>query len=322
MRGRPPGAPRPRPRTFILPTPAGLVFLGTCLVLFLFAMFFERSLAYAAAFLLLSILLMSLFATNANMGGVFIDPSTRARQHGYGDAQSWTVLLGNRGPGTARTVSLGGASSAGPAGASAGASVDVPPAGSRALALGTRLMPGRHRLDRLSPRSSFPFGLFRAWRREPADVSLFVAPARRSRAGLRLEDFRLPVDHGDAAAGPSAGDEFAGLREYAEGDPVARIDWRRSRPWRLLSRSYGGSASRAHLIDADRIRAAGAGRLGALEAASHLVHACEEGGAPYALRIGGETGPMGLGGAHWEAAVERLALAAGEASAAGGGGGA
>ena len=282
----------------------GLVFVGTSLTLFLFSMFFAHSLAYAAAFLFFSVLLLSLFATNGNMGGVALDPATRRRQHRYGDDQRWTVLVANGGPGTARTVSLGDR------GMEVEAPVDVPPAGSRALVARTRLPPGRHRRERLRPRSAFPFGLFGAWRVEPAGLSLFVAPRRSNGTALGLEDFRLPPSGGAGEASLQGGDEFAGLRRYAEGDPVGRIDWKRSLPGRILTRSYGERAAEAHLIDGDLARARGAGPVEALEAVSHFVHACERGGGPYAVRLGGETGPFGRGRAHWEAVMERLASAA------------
>lgn len=79
-----------------------------------------------------------------------------------------------------------------------------------------------------------PFGLFRAFRREPAPQTVLILPKRYPLKNLQLPG-RTKYQHGGVAfaAGIGESEEFTSLRDYRRGDSMRRIHWR---SWARLGR--------------------------------------------------------------------------------------
>lgn len=79
-----------------------------------------------------------------------------------------------------------------------------------------------------------PFGLFRAFRREPSPQTVLILPKRHPVNHLKLPG-RTKYQHGGVAfaAGIGESEEFTALRDYRRGDSLRRIHWR---SWARLGR--------------------------------------------------------------------------------------
>jgi uncharacterized protein (DUF58 family) len=167
---------------------------------------------------------------------------------------------------------------------------------------------GRHVLERLAVRSAYPFGLFWASLRVPADLVYFVYPEPRGRE--MLPDM---LSTGTEGAPNRSGDDFSGVRAYSPGESLRHVDWKafaRGRP--LMIKQFTGGEGRELWLEArmltnlpleDRLSQL---TLWALEA--------EEGGVPYGLSLGDAHLTPALGTNHQRQVLESLAVAGREAS--------
>jgi len=84
-----------------------------------------------------------------------------------------------------------------------------------------RISPGRLRIA-----TRYPLNLTRAWSWWQPDYALTVYPKPETSAPpAQLSGQSGTGEH--AVCTPAHGDEFAGLRNYAAGDPLSRLTWRR-----------------------------------------------------------------------------------------------
>ncbi len=95
---------------------------------------------------------------------------------------------------------------------------------------------GWRALPRMCLSSSLPFGLFRAWGWITPDLRVLVYP----RVG---EDGAPPSRNDDPRERLPGGDEFAGLRDYRQGDALRHVAWKASaRRGDLLVREFDRAA--------------------------------------------------------------------------------
>jgi uncharacterized protein (DUF58 family) len=204
----------------------------------------------------------------------------------YDEARAWTGAIpldlpGNRGlrlqPGDTQAVTL------------------AFPAGPR----------GRHRLEFLQIRTSYPFGLISARFRLPVHAAYFVYPEPK---GLALfPEMRASGEEG-LPTSTQPGDDFSGVRTYAPGESLRHVDWKayaRGRP--LSVKQFTGGDGRELWLDAAELRDLPLEqRLSQL--ALWIVNAEKE-DLPYAFKIGPFELPPGLGPDQSRRALEALALA-------------
>ena len=162
---------------------------------------------------------------------------------------------------------------------------------------------GRYFLEKVVVRSAYPFGLFLAQLRVPAEAAYHVYPAPRGRT-------ELPDLTTTSAEGPprAPGDEFSGVRAYLPGDSLRHIDWKayaRGRP--LVVKQFTGGDGKELWLEARALP-----RLSLEDRLSQLTLwalEAEEGRVAYGLKLGNTHLPPALGATHQRRVLEALATA-------------
>jgi uncharacterized protein (DUF58 family) len=207
-----------RNRIYIVPTRFGWMFATMCVVMLLGAMNYSNSLSFALVFLLVSLGLVCMHHTHANLVNVQIRAG-RARPVFAGEIAHFELFVDNLAARPRYALTAGWAREA-----SVDAPCHVPPTAFSTLLL-PRTAPRRGWLDAgvFGLNTEFPLGLFHAWTWAQLDMRCLVFP-RPAAPGLPPP---MAGGFGGAASGGRAGqDEFAGLRTYARGDSLKGIHWK------------------------------------------------------------------------------------------------
>lgn len=201
---------------FILPSRQGVVFLVLLGLMFIGAINYEASLAFAVVFLLLGMFLLSIFYTFRNLSGLRISARNGAPVFAGEKAE---YLINLRRPGKrayeALTLRFHG---------SAIEILDMVELSENScrLYLATDKR-GPHKPGRLRIETSFPFGLCRAWSLLDMNLSALVYPKPvacdlKELGGLNAKSGRLFMNN--------AGEDFYSLREYQRGDSLHHVAWK------------------------------------------------------------------------------------------------
>lgn len=320
-------------RVYILPTRAGLAFGGVLALLLIGSINYNLSLGYLLTFLLAGLGLVGLLHTWRNLARLVVSPG-RADPVFAGDEAVFTVRCENPsaheriGVGVAaptRTATRdaharrsrgdrrrrGGrapADSAETAQAAmpARASIDVPARGeavARVRVLGTQR--GWLALGRLTLDTTWPLGLWRAWAYVGSTQRVLVWPAPEADAP--------PPPASTLAAGDGHGrgpgtDDFAGLRTYADGDPLRHVAWKAfARSGVLATKQFDGQVTTRldFTLDALPRELPLEAKLSRLAAWVIAAHAQD---AEWRLRLPERELPMAGGVAHRDACLDALAL--------------
>jgi uncharacterized protein (DUF58 family) len=167
---------------------------------------------------------------------------------------------------------------------------------------------GRYVLEKLLVRSAYPFGLFWAKLRAPAQAAYYVYPAPH---GWQ----ELPEMLSTGTEGPphGSGDDFSGVRAYSPGESLRHIDWKayaRGRP--LVVKQFTGGEGRELWLEARTLA-----RLSLEDRLSQMTLwaiEAEEGEVAYGLNVGDVHLPPALGPNHQRSILEALATAGKTAS--------
>jgi len=284
-------------RVYILPTGVGLVFALMTFAMLLGSMNYNNNLSFVLTFLLVSLGLVSMHQCQRNLVGLElafsgVDPVFA------GQSAEFRIAITNRSRDYRYNLQIyqdrhGSRSS------------DLGPGESRVFVLE---IPTRQRgyveLPRFGLRTSFPFELFRSWAwlhmdlrgtvyPHPAD-SAPEPPPSQSAQGHRQHDARGEED-------------FAGLREFHEGDPPKHVAWKAyARTGDLYSKQFSGADTSSQWFDFDAIDERDTERRLAILA--RWIIEADRRGQDYGLRIAGSEYPPAHGEAHRHACLERLAL--------------
>jgi uncharacterized protein (DUF58 family) len=189
---------------------------------------------------------------------------------------------------------------------SAGVALDVPAGESTIVDLDhetTRR--GKSSAPAVRVRSSFPFGLFRAWAwiHMDADAIVYPKPAGQAQFAKAPGD---PVS-GTGQPNPHGNEGFAGFREYQRGDSTRRIAWKAfAKTGELLVTEPEDGIDPVVWIDWNSH--AGLDTETRLSYMTRLVLDAASAGRTYGLRMAdGDVGP-GSGDPHMRACLTRLAL--------------
>lgn len=276
--------PLPQRRLFLIPTRFGLGWALLVVVLLLFGINYQNSLAYGLAFWLFSIGVVVLLRGWFNLIGVA--PGLRLPREAFagGEARLGVVLSARRDR-TALDLRCG----------SARGRVDVVEGrGETELALPTPHR-GRQPLPWLRVETRWPLGLVRvvAWVRH--DASLLVWPRP-------VDDDESDVRHGGVGLETS---DFAGLRRFQPGDSPGRVAWKQwSRTGVLATKMFSVPPRQQVWLDFDACRGDPERRLSVLCA---LVLSHHRAGDRYGLRLPGVTVAQGEGEAQRRRALDALA---------------
>jgi len=216
---------------YILPTGQGLLFVVSSVVVFVAAINYALSLAFALSFLMTGVFLLTLLHTFMNLQGLSLQ-GHRAESCFAGDRAVFRIAVqrNNKRLREAIEVCSPTNSKAGKhtydcqlANLSRNASAEV------FLAVETSRR-GRFKAPRLMVKTVYPLGLWQAWSRPDLDMQCVVYP--------RPQICELPASAGagdseDNLASVPGTEDFYGLRNYQPGDS------RRQIAWKVLARGQG-----------------------------------------------------------------------------------
>lgn len=277
----------------------GLLFGFLLLLILLVGINYQNNLAYAVAFLLASLFVVTVLHTYANLAGVFLE-AVSASPAFPGQRSRFDLRLGQRGERSRYALRLGW-----PGGDVQEVNLGHDQASRLlhfSLAVGQR---GCFHPGRLLVESRYPLGLLRCWTWLDLDLTAVVYPAPRN-AG---EPFPGAADNGSGGSAlPRPGNEdFQGFRDYRPGDSLRHLHWKGlARGQRLQSKQYHAWASREYWLDWQAFPG-----LPLEQRLSHLCHLAlqwQQRQQPFGLRLPGSTLPPDRGPAHLVRVLTALAL--------------
>lgn len=282
---------------YILPTRHGLWFALVLVALLLAAINYSNALAYLLTFLLASLAIVSFLHTQRNLLGLTVT-ATGCDPVFAGEAAMFHVCVHNRS--RARLglrIETRDRHSA---------PFDVPARDTRCVALG---VPANRRgwLDcpPLELATHYPLGITRAWtRRMTLTARCLVYP--RPADAAELDTAMAAAGNGSGSA-PREGEDFAGLRAYHAGDPLARISWKTlARGQGLYTKEFAQPATETVWIDWQAFAAPDSETR--LSLMTRALLDAEEAGLRYGLRLPGRMLEPASGGRHRARCLEALAL--------------
>ncbi len=291
-------------RVYLLPSGRGLAVLIAGLIMLLVGVNYGVSLAYLAAFLIAGYLHSALISAYRNMAGLKVMLLKSEDAH-VGEALKFTLNVSSDRPREGLVFATAQAASV----------LDDCAPGLHALTL---RLPATTRgivhLGRVRVQSVAPTGLIRAFSYVHFESEAYAYPALPNPAppvpphahvasNARARNAQAPV----AAAHARNGDVLDGVREYVQGDPLARVVWSaaaRGQAWRskLMSTEAAQRLQFAwqHTANLPGVEA----RASALAAWVAQAHAA---GAQYGLTLPGVDIPAAQSAAHKQACLRALA---------------
>ena len=282
---------------FILPTREGLYFTVVMLLMILAGINYQNSLIFALAFTLVSLFMVSIFHTFRNLSGLVVQGRS-ARPAFVGEDAEFTVVVSRHGKRTYEALMIGwdvellqGVDL-----------IDEQEVHARLYV--TARKRGRFNPGRMLIQTSYPTGLFRAWSWVDLDLSTIVYP-RPLFAG------DLPEEITTSAQGESVkrdgADDFHGLREYRDGDPLRHVAWKSyARNEQMQVKEYAAFVDRRIWLDWGWLP--GMDRENRLSRLCYWVLQLSRGTDEFGLRLPGIELAPSRGPEHRERVLRELAL--------------
>jgi uncharacterized protein (DUF58 family) len=287
-------------RIYILPTRAGFAFAGLLLVMLLAGLNYANSIALLFTFLLAGFALIAMHLCHRNLAGTVV--------HGVATVDAFAgehgrllVTLENYADSPRIGLEARIDDIEGDAGR---ASVSVQAEGSARADIAVPLARrGRVPIERIKLSTSFPFGLFRAWTWLHLPVALIAWPVPRG----RREPPQQAASGGSTQSVHRAGDEeWAGLREFRDGDSPRQVAWAAyARGRGLLVKTYQSPAAHHRHFDLASVPGELEQRLEQLAAWVVGAHAR---GERYGLKLDDAEVPPDGGNEHRDRCLDALAL--------------
>ena len=285
-----------RKNLYIFPTATGFSFFGLSFVLWLLGTSYQNNLVLALSYLLISLIVVAIFHTYANLAGLQI--KVLGAKPVFVGEQIYFILEveGVRAKGgdniTIRWWNGEDACFDFQGRQSTQIQVAV-----YAVKRGT-MQPGKLLLE-----STFPLGLIRCWTWLNIDTSALIFPKP-----LKVPFPFQAAGESDSAHGEQVvgGDDFAGLKEYRAGDPVKHIAWKHyAREQGLYSKEYGSARNDDSCLDWNCfLHLSPEERLSAL---CYWALEFERLGIAYGLRLPGKQLSPALGDGHRLSVLSALA---------------
>ncbi len=194
---------------YVLPTRRGLLFATVAVLVGIGASNYQNSLAYALAFLMASVGLVSAVHAWRNLTG--LELRLRPPAPSFCGRRAAVPLTLTAADGRARApVSIQCRTAA--------LVLEVGRAGAAAVLQLPTVRRGRHRIGPVVVSTHYPLGLFRAW--APLDFATPFLVYPRPAAACAAAPCDAAARHGSDSG------DFAGLRGYRPGDPLRRVHWK------------------------------------------------------------------------------------------------
>ena len=284
-------------RVYILPTRGGVAFAALLLVMLLAGLNYSNSMAMLITFLLAGFGLIAMHLCHRNLVGILV--------RGIGSVDAFAgeharlfVTLENSADST--RIGLECATDD-----SELVLIDVPPDATARADIPIELPHrGRFPIERIRISTAFPFGLFRAWTWVHTPMSVIGWPVPRGRRESPPES----ASGGNAPSVVRGGDEeWAGLREFRDGDSPRQVAWAAfARGRGLMVKTYESPAAHHRIFDFARVPGGDVERR--LEQVSAWIVAAHARGERYGLRIDGGELPPDSGNDHRARCLKGLAL--------------
>ena len=284
-------------RVYILPTGAGVFFGALLLIMLVGAVNYNNSLGFMLTFLLAGLNVISILYTYRNL--LHLKVSVRNITPVFaGEHVAVPVLLDNS-AGAARFSLYLQFPNGSPT------ACDAPGNNwTQVLVALSSKRRGLHPLPRFRIHSIFPLGLFRAWTYAHFDTTYLVYPRPAKRGGLPLEQLYRPKQTGDKGRGS---DDFAGLRNYHQGDSLRHIHWKAvAKDQGLHTKQFGGDRSDELWLDWRALEHQD--KEARLSQLTRWVIDAEQAGMNYGLWIPGTQLSPNHGDAHKHNCLRALAL--------------
>jgi uncharacterized protein (DUF58 family) len=293
-------------RVFIIPTKAGLMFIGMLVVLFIGSTNYSLSLGFGLTFLIAGCGLIDMHLTFRNLAYLHLS-SGRTAEVFAGEEAQFECRLINRRKNHRYAIWLGFVGEGLP---DLYQAVDIASNATCNVVLSTMAKSrGWLAAPRVRLYTRFPLGLLNAWSYWKPDAQVLVYPLPETNAPP------LPMDGGEKSDGQGhAGqDHFAGVRAYKPGDPIKHLAWRQiarvdtAAGGALVTKHFEGGAASELMLDYARLPRAMDVEM-KLSRMTRWVLDAEMQGLPYAFRIGDISYATAIGPAHQNACLRALAL--------------
>jgi len=224
---------RRRTQVYLLPTREGLWWLGTVLLIFLIGLGYSNNLCLALAMLLFALTVVLLLEAHFNLEGVVlrelrVEDQFLERWHGV------HVQLAQGKSKERQALMLA------PDGSEAPEAQRLEKHDQRYRTRWRFSRRGVFRAQHLVLSSRYPLGLFRAWSYHPCELAVWVYP--RLGNSLPSLPYSLAAEQNDQAS-VRGEEDLAGLRPYAAGDTLSRVDWKTlARGLPLHTREFEGTS--------------------------------------------------------------------------------
>lgn len=285
-----------RHRLFVFPSRAGFGFLLFVVVILLVAINYQNNMVFGLAFLLSSLLVITILHTWGNLSGLTVS-SLRAIPVFAGESACFEIRISRPVRGARHAITLSWLD-----GDSTHVSLLEESEAVVELSLAARrrgvLRPGRLLIE-----SHYPLGLVRCWSWIDLALETLVYPQP-------LESGFDSVNSGETEFGEIlanlAGDDYYGLREYQAGDSLKQVAWKHyARGHDLQTRQFAAYRDHQLWLDYEMFTGDVEARLSALCFEVLRVEANNE---EYGLRLPGVEIEPGKGDRHRERVLSALAL--------------
>lgn len=228
-------------KIYILPTGHGLVFLLGIFVMIMTGATYSNNLIYLLAFVLFSIVMVSMVQTHNNLKKVEVR-LIHIEEGFAGETARLDLRLGHGLKVFRQKIRVGLAKNE--IFTSAGSELDfLPPQGAARLQLPFKTSRrGVFSLPNLVLETNYPIGLFRAWKTVRLDAEVFVYPALKGHRHLPLgRGYKESGETQKLSQGVSQEMDFKEHRPYREGESFRHIDWKiAARRGILLTKTFEG----------------------------------------------------------------------------------
>lgn len=264
-------------RIFIFPNATGWAFILIACLLLLVGINYENNLIHAIAFLLLSIFVLAILHTYANLSGLKV--TARSGHPCFaGEEAEFELYLEASGKRVRENLQLswkGGPAQTVNGVLPTGEAVRLYcPAPERG-----ELVPGPLLIE-----SSYPLGLLRVWSWLEPETSTLVYPAPLSRSH---PDNVQEVDSGDSSRNLVSGDDFFGLEPYQPGMPLRHVAWKNyARGQGMHSKSFAAHSDHQLWLEWDSLY--GHNTEQRLSVLCYQVLEAERKGETYGVRLPGK----------------------------------
>lgn len=299
-------------RVYILPTKRGVFFMVIAFVMLVGSLNYNSSLAYSLTFLLASLGIIAILHTYRNLLHLTIDVGPIAPVF-CGENVRVPFILDNHHHPARYSISLQfpGSKNSTTISSTINSTINNPVITDVPDHHWIRVEPtlatqsrGRHQLDRLTIHTIFPLGMFKAWAHAQFKTSYVVYPAPDDHQSLPQESLYHFHFTGDRGKGT---DDFAGLRNYHQGDSLRHVHWKAvAREQGLQTKQFGGDRAEELWLDWELLNnldtEARLSRLTRWILDADTMH------FNYGLRLPNQLIPLGHGPKHKHRCLEALAL--------------